>query len=393
MYITKKIVFLHRKQIVKGVVMENPFALVPYVSKDLFCDREQETKTVLEYLLNGSNVTLISPRRYGKTGLIYRVFDEVKQRKVDVNTCYFDIYATEKLEDFIKTISEAIVATLDKKKGAKAFLQFLGGLRPMLSYNPLTGNPELTMTFLSDYEKRHTLASIFEFLEKLDKKIIVAIDEFQQVRKYGNNMEALLRSYIQPLRNVQFIFCGSKKHLMAEMFTDARSPFYESTRCLYLEKIDKEVYADFIVRMFAKGKKSITDEAVDFILEWTKAHTFYTQSLCNHVFLKSGKSIDLQDVLLSARQILVENEQTFFQWRDLLTPLQWNYLKAVAKEQSVDKPFATGFIQKYNIGTSANSNRMLEALLDKELILATSTEDGVSYSVYNVFLSRWLEGQ
>lgn len=373
--------------------MENPFALVPYVSKDLFCDREKETETVLEYLLNGSNVTLISPRRYGKTGLIYRVFDEIKQRKINVNTCYFDIYATEKLEDFIKTFSEAVVASLDRKKGAKAFLQFLGGLRPMLSYNPLTGNPELTMTFLSDYEKRHTLASIFEFLEKLDKKTIVAIDEFQQVRRYGNNMEALLRSYIQPLRNVQFVFCGSKKHLMAEMFADARSPFYESTRCLYLEKIDREIYADFIVRMFAKGKKNITKEAVDFILDWTKAHTFYTQSLCNHVFLKSGKNIGLQDVLLSARQILIENEQTFLQWRDLLTPLQWNYLKAVAKEQSVDKPFATGFIQKYSIGTSANSSRMLESLLDKELILATSTEDGVSYSVYNVFLSRWLEAQ
>ena len=384
---------MHRKQIVKGIVMENPFALVPYVSKDFFCDREKETETVLEYLLNGSNVTLISPRRYGKTGLIYRVFDEIKQRKINVNTCYVDIYATEKLEDFIKTFSEAVVASLDRKKGAKAFLQFLGGLRPMLSYNPLTGNPELTMTFLSDYEKRHTLASIFEFLEKLDKKTIVAIDEFQQVRKYGNNMEALLRSYIQPLRNVQFVFCGSKKHLMAEMFTDARSPFYESTRCLYLEKIDREIYADFIVRMFAKGKKNITEEAVDFILDWTKAHTFYTQSLCNHVFLKSGKNIGLQDVLLSARQILIENEQTFLQWRDLLTPLQWNYLKAVAKEQSVDKPFATGFIQKYNIGTSANSSRMLESLLDKELILATSTEDGVSYSVYNVFLSRWLEAQ
>ncbi len=373
--------------------MENPFALVPYVSKDLFCDREKETETVLEYLLNGSNVTLISPRRYGKTGLIYRVFDEIKQRKIDVNTCYVDIYATEKLEDFIKTFSEAVVTSLDRKKGAKAFLQFLGGLRPMLSYNPLTGNPELTMTFLSDYEKRYTLASIFEFLEKLDKKTIVAIDEFQQVRKYGNNMEALLRSYIQPLRNVQFVFCGSKKHLMAEMFTDARSPFYESTRCLYLEKIDREIYADFIVRMFDKGKKTISDEAVDFILDWTKAHTFYTQSLCNHVFLKSGKNIGLQDVLLSARQLLIENEQTFFQWRDLLTPLQWNYLKAVAKEQAVDKPFATSFIQKYHIGTSANSSRILEALLDKELILATSTEDGVAYSVYNVFLSRWLEAQ
>ena len=373
--------------------MENPFTLVPYVSNELFCDRETETKTLMEYLLNGSNVTLISPRRYGKTGLIYRVFDEIKQQKIEVSTCLVDIYATETLEDFIKVFSEAIVASLEKKKAVKSFFQFLGGLRPMLSYNALTSSPELTMTYLSDHEKQQTLASLFEFIEKQNKKTIVAIDEFQQVRKYGTNMEALLRSYIQPLKNVQFIFCGSKKHLMTEMFTDARSPFYESTRCLYLEKIDRKVYADFITRMFGKGKKTITAEALDFILDWTKAHTFYTQSLCNHVFLKSGKNIGKEEVLLSAAQILKENEQTFIQWRDLLTSNQWNYLKAVAKEQTLTKPYAVQFIQKYNIGTSANSQRLLESLIDKELILVNSTLEGVSYSVYNVFLSRWLENQ
>ena len=180
---------------------------------------------------------------------------------------------------------------------------------------------------------------------------------------------------------------------MAEMFTDARSPFYESTRCFYLEKIDREVYANFIIQMFEKGKKTITAEALDFILDWTKIHTFYTQSLCNHVFLKSGRNIGKENVLQSAAQILKENEQTFLQWRDLLTSNQWNYLKAVAKEQVVTQPYASGFLQKYNIGTSANSQRLLEALIDKELILANSTLEGVSYSVYNVFLSRWLENQ
>lgn len=374
--------------------MENPFTLVPYISKELFCDRENETQTLLEYLLNGSNVTLISPRRYGKTGLIYRIFDEIKHQKINVSTCLVDIYATENLEDFIKVFSEAVIASLDKKKSIKNFFQFLGGLRPMLSYNALTGNPELTMTYLSDHEKQQTLASIFNFIEKQGKKTIIAIDEFQQIRNYGtNNMEAMLRSYIQPLKNVQFIFCGSKKHLMTEMFTDARSPFYESTRCLYLEKIDRKVYADFIIRMFEKGKKTITTEALDFILNWTKLHTFYTQSLCNHVFLKSGRKIEKEDVLRSAAQILKENEQNFIQWRDLLTANQWNYLKAVAKEQVVTQPYASQFLQKYNIGTSANSQRLLEALIDKELILANSTIEGVSYSVYNVFLSRWLENQ
>ena len=373
--------------------MENPFTLVPYVSKELFCDREVETKTLMEYLLNGSNVTLISPRRYGKTGLIYRVFDEIAHQKINVNTCLVDIYATETLEDFIKVFSEAIIAALEKKKAVKSFFQFLSGLRPMLSYNTLTGNPELTMTYLSDRDKQQTLAAIFDFIEKQDKKTIVAIDEFQQIRNYDINMEALLRSHIQPLKNVQFIFCGSKKHLMAEMFADARSPFYESTRCFYLEKIDREVYADFIIRMFEKGKKSITTEALDFILDWTKIHTFYTQSLCNHVFMKSGRNIGKEDVLRSAVQILKENEQTFLQWRDLLTSNQWNYLKAVAKEQVMTQPYASRFLQKYNIGTSANSQRLLEALIDKELILANSTLEVVSYSVYNVFLSRWLENQ
>lgn len=373
--------------------MENPFTLVPYISKEYFCDRETETKTLIEYLLNGSNITLISPRRYGKTGLIYRVFDEIKHQKIDINTCLVDIYATETLEDFIKVFSEAIIASLEKKKAVKSFFQFLSGMRPMLSYNALTGNPELTMTYLSDHEKQQTLASIFGFVEKQDKKTIIAIDEFQQIKNYGTNMEALLRSYIQPLKSVQFIFCGSKKHMMAEMFTDARSPFYESTRCLYLEKIDRDVYADFIIRMFAKGKKSITAEALAFILDWTKLHTFYTQSLCNHVFLKSGRTIEKEDVLRSAAQILKENEQTFIQWRDLLTPNQWNYLKAVAKEQTLEKPYSSQFIQKYNIGTTANSQRILESLVDKELILANSTLEGVSYSVYNVFLSRWLENQ
>lgn len=373
--------------------MKNPFVLVPYVSKELFCDRENETVTIIDYLLNGSNLTLISPRRYGKTGLIYRVFDEIKQREIDVNTCYFDIYSTEKLEDFIKIFSESVISSLDKKTSVRSFFKFIGGMRPVLSYNALSGNPELSMTFQSENEKHQTLSSIFQFIEKQDKKTIIAIDEFQQIRKYGTNMEALLRSYIQPLKNVQFIFCGSKKHLMTEMFTDARNPFYESTRCIYLEKINREAYADFIVKMFVKAKKTITDDAVTFILDWTKIHTFYTQSLCNHVFMKSGKKVGLEDVLLSASQILKENEQTYIQWRDLLTPNQWNYLKAVAKEKSVDKPFATKFIQLYNIGTAANSQRLLEALLDKELLLADSTIDGVSYSVYNVFLSRWLENQ
>lgn len=376
------------------MIMDNPFVLVPYASKELFCDREKDTETLIEYLTNGSNVTLISPRRFGKTGLIFRVFDEMQQRNLDVNTCYLDIYSTDSIEGFIKLFSEAVLSKLEKKSAIKKFFQFLGGIRPLLSYDMVSGNPELTLTYRNEQEKLMTLKSVFEFVENQGKKTIIAIDEFQQIRNYqGVNMEALLRSYIQPLKNVQFIFCGSKKHIMMEMFSDARSPFYESTRCYFLNKIDREVYAEFIVKMFAKGKKTISDEALYFILDWTKRHTFYTQSLCNHVFMRSKKEVELIDVVRSIFQIFEENESNYLQWRNLLTPSQWNYLKAVAHEDVVTKPCAAEFIQKYNIGTSANSKRILEALIDKELVLANTTKDGESYSVYNVFLSRWLDKQ
>lgn len=373
--------------------MNNPFALVPYISKDLFCDREKEMNLIIDYLTNGSNVTLISPRRYGKTGLIYRVFDEIKERKIDINTCYVDIYSADSIESFIKLLAEAVVAKLEKKTAIRKFFQLIGGIRPLLSYDPITGSPEISITFDTEQEKHFTLRSIFNYLENQDKKTIVAIDEFQQIRNYESvNMEALLRSYIQPLKNVQFLFCGSRKHLMTEMFADARSPFYESTRCIYLNKIDREKYADFIKKMFAKGKKDISEETINYILDWTRIHTFYTQSLCNHLFIKSKKNIELTDVLASCEQILKENEDTYMQWQNLLTADQWRYLKAVAKEGSLTQPNASDFLQKYKIGAPGNSQRLLKSLIDKELILDTTDADGNrSYCVYNVFLSKWLE--
>ena len=44
-------------------MINNPFMLTPHVPESLFCDREQETQTVIDYVNNGDNVTIISPRQ------------------------------------------------------------------------------------------------------------------------------------------------------------------------------------------------------------------------------------------------------------------------------------------------------------------------------------------
>lgn len=372
------------------VIVKNPFLLEPYTSKELFCDREQELKEIVSLLTNGSNVTLISPRRYGKTGLIFRTFEDLREKKC---TCiYADIFSAQNLDDFLKILSEAIVNAVTSESIIKKFFNALKNARPTLSYDPISGSPQVSLSFQTDSQKHPTLKSIFDFLEKQETQIIFAIDEFQQIREFKEtNTEALLRTYIQQLHHVKFIFCGSKKHLMADMFTNAKKPFYESSRTIYINRIDADKYKAFITGLFKKAGKSIDDDAVDFILGWTKRHTYYTQFVCNQVFADSSQRITLEDVKNVASRILRFETTNFIERRNLITEKQWKYLVAVAKEGEVKKPTAADFLMKYKIGNAATAKKILTALVEKELLLEQSDLNGKSYSVYNVFMSRWME--
>lgn len=373
-------------------MIENPFVLSPYKNKELFCDRERETEELIRNLSNGRNVTLISPRRLGKTGLIYRVFDELSARGSEFDTFYVDISSSQNINGFIKLLAEAVIKVLKRQEKKRAFFKVLGGIRPLLSYDAISGQPQISLTYQSEEERDLTLKNILTFLENNTRKVILAIDEFQQIREYaGMDMEALLRTYIQPLQNVRFIFCGSKKHVMTDIFSNAKRPFYESSVFLSLGKLDEKKYSDFIIRLFGEGGKTISDEQVAYIISWTKDYTFYTQFLCNEVFSRSGKVVSDSDIRQSIISTLESNYDRFLEIRQLITPAQWRLMKAIAQEGSVDHPTAASFIQKHQLGSGAAVSKNIKSLVEKELILKDISLNGVSYSVYNVFLSRYLE--
>ena len=220
----------------------------------------------------------------------------------------------------------------------------------------------------------------------------MAIDEFQQIREYPEkNTEALLRTYTQNFKNVSFIFCGSRKHIMTDMFANSRSPFYSSTRFLTLDKIDGQEYCSFITEMFNAGGKRISQEAVDFILDWTLRHTFYTQSVCHSVFAENRNEVSLADVKSVCGTILKLNEPVYLQYRSMLSANQWNYLIAMAKEGENSHPQSKDFLMKYGIGSASSSARLAEALLEKGLIIDRNEKENTSYRVYDVFLMRWLQ--
>ncbi len=371
--------------------MQNPFIAKGYISPNFFCDREKETKALLSNIENGLDTTLISPRKLGKTGLIYHTFYKIEEDKLPLDTIYVDIFATLSLKDFIKTLAEAILAKFPEKTSiGNKFMSLLKAYRPVITYDPVSGLPQVEFSFAVPSEKEYTLKGLFTFLNSQKRHVVLAFDEFQQITTYPEkNVEALLRTYTQQMHNISFIYCGSKQSIMTQIFTNAARPFYSSTRQLSLDKIDVDKYSAFIREKFAPTV--VDDDALAYILEWTRLHTFYTQSLCNEIFNMKPKVVSVSVARKASREILEKEASNFLQIRNLITDQQWLLLIAIAKEQAVQSVTSAKFLAKYGLGSATNARRNLEALTEKELLLETIGINDRSYSVYNVFLSRWLE--
>ena len=373
--------------------MVNPFVIKSYESKEFFCDREEELQLMLKNCINKTDMTLVSRRRMGKTGLVFRLFDELNSVHPEIFTVYLDIFISRNLDDFIKLFAEAAVKAFPTKtKIGERLMNFIKSLRPQVTYDSITGEPQFQIAYHNESEKEDTLRSLFELLTSQNVHIVFAIDEFQQIREYPEqNMEAMLRTYMQRCNNVTFIFSGSRKHLMTDIFTNARKPFYSSTSFVSIDKISATSYSDFICKQFSAHKRKITDDAVNFILEWTQRHTYYTQFLCHTIYANGQKNIDLPEVKKACGQVLSQREPVYLQYRKMLTDKQWDFLIAVAKEGSVRQVTAADFLKRYKIGGASVSKRLVESLCEKELLNAEVSLDGVEYSVDDVFFSRWLE--
>ena len=373
--------------------MENPFIIKSYESKELFCDREEELQLMLRNCINSTDMTLISQRRMGKTGLILRLFDELKTTRPEIHTLYFDIFASRNIDDFIKLMAEAAMKAFPSKTSmGEKFMTFIKSLRPQLSFDNITGEPQLQIAYQTAHEKEYTLRGLFDFLDSQNEHIVIAIDEFQQIRDYPEqNMEALLRTYIQQTHNLTFIFCGSKKHMMADIFANEKKPFYNSTSFVSLDKISEESYSAFIRRLFNERHRSINDEALQFILDWTRRHTYYTQQLCHTVFANGNEAVTIDEVKKACEQLMKQGETVYLQYRQMLTDKQWDYLIAVAKEGCVQQITSAAFLKTHKIGTPSVSRRLADALCEKGLLNDDVAINGTTYTLSDVFLSHWME--
>lgn len=371
--------------------IDNPFLIYGYEGPDYFCDREYETSEIIEALQNGCNMTVMSPRRYGKTGLIHNAFYRMSESNPDVCCFYMDVFATHSLQDFVKLFGRTVIGKLDTPlQKAEGFVQrFFHSAQLTLGIDPLSNMPQIGLNF-QPQQTESTLDEIFAYIAQSDRKCYIAIDEFQQVADYPEkNVEELLRTFVQRTHNVHFVFSGSRLHVMSAMFSSPRHPFYRSTERLHLDILPENRYYEFAAGKLKNRGISISKDVFHHIYEITDGVTWYVQRILNVLYRRKYVNVDNLLVENITRSIVLGEEEDYKQMVRLLTSGQMQLLDAIAKEVVVKEPTSNLFLRKYNLKAPSSVQRSLKFLLEHEYIY--QQDDG--YIVYDRFMAMWLKNK
>lgn len=368
----------------------NPFVVGREIPDEFFCDRVVETETLVKQVRNGRNVALISQRRLGKTGLIHHLFQQQFIRD-NYYTFFIDIYSTLSFDEFVYTFGQEVYKQLKDKSLARRFFEVITSLRLAFKVDGTTGEPYLKLSLGDLRSAKTTLDEIFTYLETADKPCLVAIDEFQQIGNYAEkNVEAILRTKIQHCSNTQFIFSGSKKHMMANMFNSPSRPFYQSSLTIGIAPLPNDIYAEFSSRLFALYSKNIATRVVNEVYTKYNGVTWFMQMMLNELFdLTPVGATCSMEMLSIAEDNIINLQQTAHESTlAMLSSKQKSLLIAIMREGVARNVTAGSFVNRHNLSSPSSVQSALKGLVDKDIVVV---DDDQSCRIENFFFAQWLK--
>ena len=344
------------------------------VSDYNFIGREKETQRLMANFPEGINTILISPRRIGKTSLVKHVKNLLDSQQ-DIIVVYLDMFACKTEYEFYNALSAAVLkqTASHAEKWMEYAKEFLVRLTPKLTFSP-EANTDFSLS-LGITPKTHTPDEVLNLAEEIarkrNKRIVICIDEFQQLGELPDSLtvQKRLRSTWQHQQLTSYCLFGSKQHLMSNIFQRRNMPFYQFGDMIYLGKIDKGDWVDYIVSHFKDRNKNITRDLAERLCDIVDSYSSYVQQLAWLLFsrLNEGMSATEAQLDLAVNDLLDANEALFMQQVEPLSAYQMNFLRAIAMGHH--HRFGEKEIrEEFNLGSPANITRLKNALIKKDLI-------------------------
>ncbi|MCK4312273.1 MAG: ATP-binding protein [Candidatus Cloacimonetes bacterium] len=372
--------------------MKNPFIYGKIVTDENFCNRKEEINELIRAIRNGQNVILFSPRRYGKTSLIKEVLKRVK--KNGILTYYIDLYPAITKHKFIEIYANGIASNIPGK--IEKIIATLKKIIPLLIPKIIV-KPEGQAEFEFSYDKSAEsipaiLDDLFMSVEKIadrkKKNAVVVFDEFQEITNYGDEeIERKMRSIFQMHQNVSYIFMGSKRHLMDEIFNRRDRAFYKSGKHLVLNKINPAELTTFIKEKFNNTNFNISDEAIFTIVEKASAHPYYTQFLCSELWNLNldTKQITTETIDIAVKNLLSKESSAYINIWESLSIRQKQVLNSLAKFGG-SNIFKKEFLAYSSIPSISTLQRAVKKIYTDGILNKTNG----TYIIEDVFFEHWI---
>ena len=372
----------------------SPFKFGTVVSNKFFTDRENEIKHLKTNFSSGINTIIISPRRWGKSSLVEKVINELKTENKKIIPVLIDLFTVNSEKEFYEKYAKQIIKTTTSgfKEVMKEAKNFFRTVIPKFHYSPV---PEQDFSLSLDWNKNDNYTEdILELPERIANKkkisIIICIDEFQNLAqiKGFEVFEKKLRAHWQKFKKISFCLYGSKRHMMKELFNTSSKPFYRFGEILFLEKIQRDNWIDFIINSFKDSGKKISVEAAAEIVDLMHCHPWYVQQLSHYTWERTDRNAGKNEAAEALDLLLRTNSPLYIRDCESLSTTQLNLLKAIVSgEKNLS---STDTMQKYKLGTSGNVVKNKNTLIEKDIIDFTNREYEFIDPAFEIWFRKWM---
>lgn len=370
--------------------METPFVFGKIATDKNFTDRELETATLVSHFKSLTNTIIISPRRWGKSSLVYKAANAAMEQDDKLRICHIDLFNIRDEEHFYSLLAQKVISVTSSKwdETIDIVKRFFSRLSPKITIGTDPMN-EVAV----DFEMKDVINNpdeVLDLAEKIAKekglKIVICIDEFQNISEFSDPdyFQKRLRSHWQQQQNVAYCLYGSKRHMMLEVFTDSSKPFYKFGNLMFLNKIETEFLVDFFKKRFVETGKDITAEACNLIVKLTDNHPYYAQQLAQLSWLRTDCVCTEKTVQESHTSLVEQLSLLFATITENLTTQQLNYLKALlAGEKSIS---STETMHRYKISSPTSIARSKIALIKNDILDNKAGEISFQDPIYAYWL-------
>ena len=371
-------------------VIVNPFNYISIAQGDNFYDRTEETERMVKTLSGGNNIVLLAPRRYGKTSLVFKVMEELE--KQNIVCVYFDMMPVYSLESFVELFTQALYRKQTAKEKFMGMVSKLRNIRPKLTFDPV-GNADFSIDIMEPRISSATVAEVLELPEKMSqdgRRVVVVFDEFQEIRRFDKfGLESLMRSKIQLQHAANYLFLGSKTHLMQDMFMAKNRPFYNSAMVMQLSVLPERDTCRFLQDKFAASDIVIEEMMCRYLISRADNIPYYIQLLAAEIW--QYMTPDLHEVTKDiidecfARVIELKHDY-YFELFDRFSPAQKRLLQSIAR--SGDNIFSSEYIANNRLVGASSIQKSLSVLIESGLVERSDS----SYFIGDPFFRRFLIG-